>query len=43
MSKHSRSFKAGVSAVALLIAVVFVLVNLLTDLMYGLVNPRIRY
>jgi peptide/nickel transport system permease protein len=27
----------------LLIAVVFVLVNLLTDLMYGLVNPRIRY
>jgi peptide/nickel transport system permease protein len=27
----------------LLIAVLFVLVNLLTDLMYGLVNPRIRY
>jgi peptide/nickel transport system permease protein len=27
----------------LLIAVVFVLVNLLTDLTYGLVNPRIRY
>jgi peptide/nickel transport system permease protein len=27
----------------LLIAVVFVLVNLLTDLLYGLVNPRIRY
>jgi peptide/nickel transport system permease protein len=27
----------------LLIAVVFVLVNLMTDLMYGLVNPRIRY
>jgi len=27
----------------LLIAVVFVLVNLMTDLLYGLVNPRIRY
>jgi ABC-type dipeptide/oligopeptide/nickel transport system permease component len=27
----------------LLIAVVFVLVNLATDLLYGLVNPRIRY
>ena len=27
----------------LLIAVVFVLVNLATDLVYGLVNPRIRY
>ena len=27
----------------LVIAVIFVLVNLMTDLMYGLVNPRIRY
>jgi len=27
----------------LLIAVVFVMVNLMTDLLYGLVNPRIRY
>ncbi len=27
----------------LVIAVVFVVVNLLTDLVYGLVNPRIRY
>jgi len=27
----------------LLISVVFVLVNLMTDLLYGLVNPRIRY
>src|SRR5258707_15181841 len=27
----------------LVIAVVFVMVNLLTDLLYGLVNPRIRY
>jgi peptide/nickel transport system permease protein len=27
----------------LVIAVVFVVVNLLTDLLYGLVNPRIRY
>jgi peptide/nickel transport system permease protein len=27
----------------LVIAVLFVLVNLLTDLTYGLVNPRIRY
>jgi ABC-type dipeptide/oligopeptide/nickel transport system permease component len=27
----------------LMIAILFVLVNLLTDLVYGLVNPRIRY
>jgi ABC-type dipeptide/oligopeptide/nickel transport system permease component len=27
----------------LFLAVVFVLVNLLVDLSYGLINPRIRY
>jgi len=32
-----------VQAVMLVIAVVFVLINLITDLLYGVIDPRIKY
>ncbi len=34
---------AGITGVALLIAVTYLIVNLVVDILYGVIDPRVRY